>query len=628
MAKRAVKFLDYEIDRYDIESLAAGVGTRTRDSGSEIQFELCPICHGGRNRDKWTFAINSQSHLYQCLRSSCGRKGHFVSLAKELGYPLREHIQSGGYKPMPKRWYHVDDASVKLMERRGIPEEITRRYKILHIDDDRTPGLVLFTFFDENGEAITGKYRNMDFVKGVTPGAKEWFVSGTKPILYGMDQCGASGTLVITEGQLDALSLAAAGIENAVSVPGGAKNFKWCKYCYGFVSRFDEIVVFGDCEKDGITLVDGIAQNFQDKPIRVVQQEDYHGCKDANEIWMKYHDPDILRKAVESAQPDEIDGVVDLSEVAYVDVAAKPHIRTGFPKVDSAIGGLYLGDYYVVTGVTGKGKSTMVSQMIVNAIDQGHKVLLYSGESGLDDLKNTFSRQIAGASLIRTEYHDGQTHMTISKQTQEKIDAWMKNRLYAFDTRMLDASSTEDAAEIDRLVRKAARLRKRYEIDMVVFDNLMCLVDFDEKDFYSAQSKVVRKLVQFAIQEDSVALLVAHPRKSGTSGLSNDSISGTANITNLAAAVLTFEDIDQKDREEYRKILHAQGDQKEIGDAYSRKISVTKARHGGRTIQGGNAQFVQYDSVSKRVAGSEKLLNMDYLRGEPSGVENEELPPF
>lgn len=555
-----------------------------------------------------------------------------MTLAKELGYPLREEAPPDGYKTMPARWYSVDAASIRLLAKRGIPENIVRRYRVIHIDDDHNPGIVLFTFFDENGNAVTGKYRNMYFRKGESAGSKEWFVSGTKPILYGMDQCSDGGTLVITEGQLDALSLAAAGIENAVSVPGGAKNFKWCNHCYGFVSRFSEIVVFGDLENGSVTLVGGIAEHYPDIPIRVVQPEDYHGCKDANEIWMRYgaDAAQMLKSAVKNALPDEIDGVVDLSEVAFVDTQSKPHIRTGFPRVDMAIGGLYHGDYYVVTGVTGKGKSTMVSQMIVSAVAQGHKVLLYSGESGLDDLKNTFSRQIAGADMIQTEYHDGQIRMSIAKDTQKAIDDWMRGKIYAFDTRMLDASLEDDTPEIERLIRKATRLRRRYGIDMVVFDNLMCLVDFDEKDFYNAQSKVVKNLTRFAIAEDVTALLVAHPRKSNGNGLSNDSISGTANITNLAAAVITFEDISDKDREDYRKRGHASGEPAEIGKEYSRKISVTKARHGGMTIMGGDAQFVRYDGVSKRVAANEKMLKAKYIEsgGDQNSQEENDLPPF
>lgn len=112
-----------------------------------------------------------------------------------------------------------------------------------------------------------------------------------------MKQCSENRErLIITEGQLDSLSVAEAGIENAVSVPTGAKGFTWVPYCFDWVMQFNEIVVFGDHEKGHITLLDDISRRF-DKPVRHVQEEDYLGCKDANEILQK-HGPAAVRNAV------------------------------------------------------------------------------------------------------------------------------------------------------------------------------------------------------------------------------------------------------------------------------------------------------------------------------------------
>ena len=55
--------------------------------------------------------------------------------------------------------------------------------------------------------------------------SKEWCERDCKPILFGMKQCDdAFKQLVITEGQLDSLSVAAAGINNAVSVPNWSER--------------------------------------------------------------------------------------------------------------------------------------------------------------------------------------------------------------------------------------------------------------------------------------------------------------------------------------------------------------------------------------------------------------------
>ncbi|MFR5790588.1 MAG: hypothetical protein ACLUFA_09425 [[Clostridium] leptum] len=56
----------------------------------------------------------------------------------------------------------------------------------------------------------------------------------TKPILFGMKQCVDFGTLVITEGQIDSLTLADCGIKNAASVTG-ALGFTWLENCWDWI---------------------------------------------------------------------------------------------------------------------------------------------------------------------------------------------------------------------------------------------------------------------------------------------------------------------------------------------------------------------------------------------------------
>ena len=70
------------------------------------------------------------------------------------------------------------------------------------------------------------------------------------PILFGMNHCEGYERLVITEGQIDSLSLTEAGVSNAVSVPTGANGFTWVPHCYEWLNRFEELVVFGDCENE------------------------------------------------------------------------------------------------------------------------------------------------------------------------------------------------------------------------------------------------------------------------------------------------------------------------------------------------------------------------------------------
>lgn len=47
--------------------------------------EFCPICHGGENGDRHTFALNLTEGVYVCKRGSCGVRGRFEDLAMRFG---------------------------------------------------------------------------------------------------------------------------------------------------------------------------------------------------------------------------------------------------------------------------------------------------------------------------------------------------------------------------------------------------------------------------------------------------------------------------------------------------------------------------------------------------------------
>ena len=53
--------------------------------GDEIKPLYCPYCGGGNHQDRYTFALNMENHTFNCMRGSCGVKGHFSELCREKG---------------------------------------------------------------------------------------------------------------------------------------------------------------------------------------------------------------------------------------------------------------------------------------------------------------------------------------------------------------------------------------------------------------------------------------------------------------------------------------------------------------------------------------------------------------
>ena len=138
--------------------------------------------------------------------------------------------------------------AIEYFRGRGISEDIVRKHQITVRADK--PTVIAMPFFDENGVIQFVKYRRTDKAE-IEECGKEYTEKDCKAILYGMECCTSENrTLIITEGQIDSLSLDEAGIKNAVSVPTGANGFTWLPHCWNWIRQnFDEIIVFGDHEK-------------------------------------------------------------------------------------------------------------------------------------------------------------------------------------------------------------------------------------------------------------------------------------------------------------------------------------------------------------------------------------------
>ena len=231
------------------------------------------------------------------------------------------------------------------MESRGISEEVAKEYEIT-VQTDK-PNILVFPFYDEKGILQFVKYRKTDYDKEKDKN-KEWCEANCKPILFGMKQCKDFSRLVITEGQVDSLSVATAGISNAVSVPTGAKGFTWVPYCWNWINQFEEIVVFGDFEKGHITLLDELSRRLK-ITVKHVREEDYKDCKDANEI-LKKCGKEQVRVCVENAVIVPMKQLIQLSDVQDVDIFKIPKLRTGIKQVDRLLyGGLPLGGVVLIS---------------------------------------------------------------------------------------------------------------------------------------------------------------------------------------------------------------------------------------------------------------------------------------
>lgn len=574
----------YQFKREDAENFARQIGAKHFVHGSEMTFVKCPYC-GGTSQDKNKFSINLNTGKFQCFRANCGAKGNMITLAKDFNISLGQNADEY-YKPQkhyktfnkPKEPIEPKEAAIAYLESRGISEETAKRFQVTSKDDTTT---ICFTFLDDKGFPQTIKYRNPNPREGQS---KEWFEKGCKPILYGMYQCNLHNTtLIVTEGQIDSLSVSEAGFENAVSVPGGVNSFTWVPYCWDWMQNFEKIIIFGDHEKDKITLYSDFHQRWGSK-VWCVRAEDYRDCKDANEILQKYG-AEQIRECIENAEQPPIPKVIDLSEVEDVDISTIAKLRTGLLKLDDILrGGLPFGQLVLVTGKSGDGKSTLANQIIVNAINENYKVFVYSGELPNYLLKSWMTFQAAGASHIEIvpKSREGQTvdDYKVENDAKEQISEWFKGKAFIYDNRIAENEDDEQIKLLDLI--EDVILQKG--VSVILLDNLMTALDLDPgaaQDKYDRQGVFIKRLARLALKHNVLIILVAHKRKMMSSEV-NDTVSGSADIVNLASIVLSYERGSKED------------------DAKMRFLKVTKNRLFGELTFGKGIEL-EFDAKSKRI---------------------------
>lgn len=588
--------MHYEVKESDIFDFARSRQIQVREYGDEIRFQTCPYCHGGESRrDRGTFSVNRKTGQFKCMRATCGVEGNMITLARDFDFKLTDDFSNyyrkrPSYKHLPQLKEKIipKPPAVEYLQKRGISSETGEKYQITVRTDNES--ILVFPIIDEDGKMVNIKYRNLNFTPDKKNGIKEWFEQGCVPYLYGIQAWnGSFERMVLYEGQLDALSGYEAGIENSFSVPGGAKGFTWWPPSYEFVSKFDELIIFGDFENGHITLLDEMKQRYGGT-IKHVREEDYKDCKDANEILLKYGKEQIA-KCVENAVMLPIADVIELADVPDVDISQLEKLPTGIKQVDKLLyGGLPFGGVHLIAGKPGSGKSTLSSQILVVALSAGYKCFAYSGELPNYLFKGWINYQIAGGTHVY-ETGDGiheSVGYAISKANRNVISEWYRGKAYIYD------NSSIDSNEHIGLLEAVEKAVQRYGCRVILIDNLMTALDMESvsgDDKYDKQSHFVKQLTRIALRYNILVLLVAHKRKNNVTTDANDEISGSGDIANLGMITLAY-DRNNKPGEP------------------PRIIRVSKNRLFGKINNEGYK--VDFDERSKRIFGEGDDPNREY----------------
>lgn len=309
---------------------------------------------------------------------------------------------------------------------------------------------------------------------------------------------------------------------NAVCLPTGAK---WDDLQSGVFAGFPTIVVASPDGKWRRNAVEELGIIARGIPL-VEIVTGYKGHANMAGFARKYG-ADGLGDLLQEGKEIPARGVLNLADVRW---QKQEYIcRSGIPSLDEKLGGFGAGELSVWTGKRAEGKSTLLGQMLLSALDQDQSVFAYSGELLAWQFKDWILVQAAGPGNVTAVKRKESNHVSYfaSPSIRWHIEKWLNRRFWLYDN-TLPGSDTPEA-----LLSMMKQVHRQHGVKVFLLDNLMSM-QLPGRDFYRAQSDFVGRLVAFAKQTGAHVHLVCHPRKTGDTDLEGDDISGSGDILNRA----------------------------------------------------------------------------------------------
>lgn len=384
----------------------------------------------------------------------------------------------------------------KTLKARAIPQEICKQYNYKVGSDASGANCQIATYYDKDKQPTAQKIRYKDKTFKFIGAPKE-------SLMFGQQLFGSGGKkLTITEGELDALSVATAfeGKYPVVSIANGiqsakkevAKHLEW-------ISSFEEIYIWFDNDEHGLR---GLEEVINILPLGKVKIIKHPNHKDANDVLLHEGKSGIV-KTFYGAEMYKPEGILLPSELLVEALKPTEYGRPWmFEKMTDITYGRRLGEVVALGAGVSVGKTDTVMQSVAFDLKQGYKV----GTFMLEQQPRETLLRIAGK-LDGQHYHLPDNN-TDPKQLEASI-LGMTN-LYIYDN--------FGSIDWETISSKIKFMKHNYGVEMFYIDNLTAL-NAHAQDERRNLDGLMADIAALAKELDIWVLVVSHlnPPKTGAS---------------------------------------------------------------------------------------------------------------
>lgn len=384
-----------------------GIHLRRRSGSEKTQ---CPKCSDSRrNKKDPCLSVNITNGEFNCHH--CGWRGNVRYFEK------KDRIKNFT-KPEQSMLKHIDltEKVIDYFQKRGISKTTLDKFLIYAKEEwmpqtQKQERCIVFPYL-RNGEIINAKYR--DGNKGFK------LIKDAELIFFGMQTMENKHCAIITEGEIDALTVYEVGFGNeyepkpdengvvvehelgrwaVLSVPNGAskgnQRLDYLDNCSDWVSEFDEFIIATDGDEAGRSLKDELVRRLGVEKCRVIDYPSEkcvpnkdglkRACKDLNEVLINFGKEKVIETVLNS-EIIPVDGIYYLEDVFPTMLESfKRGVQlaptTRFGETDDYFR-WKKGDINLIVGYGTHGKTTYwLQMMLTKSIYDGWKWAIFSPEN-------------------------------------------------------------------------------------------------------------------------------------------------------------------------------------------------------------------------------------------------------